>query len=129
LIMFIEKSANIESLSKNKNFSIRRKALGGKGLNSVLSKYRKINITIHMRMNKKNMETPKKYKKKGKKMQWPKKEPKTPAPGFCKFCGNGYFLITDSGPHRKLSCAGCKRYLKFVNKDQEKELADNGKIL
>jgi transcription elongation factor Elf1 len=62
-------------------------------------------------------------------MQWPKKEPRTPAPEFCKFCNAEQFVIKPNGPHRELSCASCGRYLKFVNKDQANYLAQNSKLM
>ena len=37
----------------------------------------------------------------------------------CPTCGSNKFKITNAGPHRKLSCADCRRYLKFVTKDAE----------
>ena len=57
------------------------------------------------------------------------KTPKTPAPQECQYCGGQDFALTRSGPHRKLSCADCGQYLKFVNQDQMEELDDNGKLV
>jgi len=56
------------------------------------------------------------------------KRAKSKAPEKCFRCNSEKFVITDAGPHRKLSCAGCGKYLKFVNQDQENELTRNGQI-
>ena len=47
----------------------------------------------------------------------------------CFRCDGDKFTITDAGPHKKLSCGKCGKYIKFVNKDQETELRKNGKII
>ena len=57
------------------------------------------------------------------------KPPKSPTPEQCHVCGSEMFNISAAGPHRKLSCAECGRYIKFVNPDQETELRDRNKIL
>lgn len=54
----------IEKLSNVFHFSINRKTRTGKGLHLVLSIYRKINITIHMRVDKNMKNKNKNIKKK-----------------------------------------------------------------
>ena len=46
----------------------------------------------------------------------------------CSKCGSKKFALVNSGPHRKLTCAGCNEYIKFVNKDEEKLLRKRGQI-
>ena len=31
-------------------------------------------------------------------------------------------IVTPSGPHLKASCCGCKRYIKFLNKEEVKQV-------
>ena len=51
-----------------------------------------------------------------------KRQPKTPAPKACPFCGHVGFRLEQAGQHRKLSCAECGKYLKFVNLEQANDL-------
>jgi superfamily II DNA or RNA helicase len=46
----------------------------------------------------------------------------------CKKCGSKKFKITQAGPHRKLSCAKCGAYIKFVPAFEETELTQKGMI-
>lgn len=54
---------------------------------------------------------------------------KSPTPIKCFRCGSTLFKIQNSGPHRKVLCAKCLKYIKFVNKAQEKELRDKGQVV
>ncbi len=56
------------------------------------------------------------------------KKAKSKAPDKCFRCGSEIFTITQAGPHIKLSCAKCNKYMKFVNKDQENALRKAGKV-
>lgn len=56
------------------------------------------------------------------------KKAKSPAPEKCFRCGCEKFTVTQAGPHQKLSCSKCGRYIKFVNPDQEKRLRERRQI-
>lgn len=47
---------------------------------------------------------------------------------ICSHCRGEQFTITQAGPHRKLSCAKCKRYIKFITKEEESFLKKNNSI-
>lgn len=57
------------------------------------------------------------------------KKAKSPAPEKCFTCRSEQFKIEQAGPHRKLSCAKCGRYIKFVNPDQEAGLRKKGQVV
>ena len=56
------------------------------------------------------------------------KRAKSKQPAKCFRCDGDKFTITQAGPHRKLSCAKCGKYIKFVSNDEEKEIIKNGQI-
>jgi len=47
----------------------------------------------------------------------------------CEICKSDVFTISDAGPHRKLSCGKCGKYVKFCSKEEEKYLEKNNRIL
>ena len=47
----------------------------------------------------------------------------------CARCGSDKFTVKDKGPHRRLDCAHCERYVKFVNAVQENHLRENNQIV
>jgi len=77
-------------------------------------------------------------------LDWGKREPvKKEVKGFiqhmnikqaksqqkCLKCGHDKFVITDANIHRKLSCASCNSYIKFVNEYEENLLKKKGQIV
>lgn len=57
------------------------------------------------------------------------KQAKSPAPAKCFRCRSEQFKIEQAGPHRKLSCAKCGKYIKFVNESQEHELRSKQQVI
>jgi len=46
----------------------------------------------------------------------------------CNHCGAIEFKVEDKGPHRKLTCCECKKYIKFVSAMEEIYLTRTGLI-
>lgn len=46
----------------------------------------------------------------------------------CFRCDGDTFTVTQAGPHRKLSCAKCGKYIKFVTPDEESKIKANGQM-
>jgi transcription elongation factor Elf1 len=46
----------------------------------------------------------------------------------CMHCNCDLFVVSNTGPHRKLVCANCGKYVKFIPKDQEDALWEEGRL-
>ena len=46
----------------------------------------------------------------------------------CNHCGSIEFEVSAKGPHRKLTCHECKKYIKFVSAMEEIYLTRTGHI-